>query len=63
MIMANIIVSVKLKIENIFQVKYGKLSQKQGKKWYMPSRYYTFKKGDVEFFALDANVDKQTQKK
>ena len=45
-----------------FQVKYGKSSQKQGKKWYMPSRYYTFKKGDVEFFALDANVDKQTRK-
>ena len=45
-----------------FQVKYGKLSQKQGKKWYMPSRYYTFKKGDVEFFALDTNVDKQTKK-
>ena len=34
----------------------------EGKKWYMPSRYYTFKKGNIEFFALDANVDKQTKK-
>ena len=46
----------------LLQVKYGQLSQKNGKKWYMPSRYYTFKKGDIEFFALDANVDKQTKK-
>ena len=45
-----------------FQVKYGKLSQKQGKKWYMPARYYTFKRGDIEFFALDSNTDKQTKK-
>jgi len=45
-----------------FQVKYGQLSQKKGKKWYMPARYYTFKKGDIEFFALDSNVDKQTKK-
>jgi hypothetical protein len=28
----------------------------------MPSRYYTFRRGDIEFFALDANVDKQTRK-
>ena len=46
----------------LLQIKYGQLSQKNGKKWYMPSRYYTFKRGDIEFFALDANVDKQTQK-
>ena len=46
----------------LLQIKYGQLSQKNGKKWYMPSRYYTFRRGDIEFFALDANVDKQTQK-
>ena len=46
----------------LLQIKYGQLSQKNGKKWYMPSRYYTFERGDIEFFALDANVDKQTQK-
>ena len=46
----------------LLQIKYGQLSQKNGKKWYMPSRYYTFKRGDIEFFALDANVDKQTRK-
>jgi len=45
-----------------FQVQYGKISQKKGKKWYMPTRYYTFKKGDIEFFALDTNTDKQTKK-
>ena len=45
-----------------FQVQYGKTSQKNGKKWYMPNRYYTFIKGDIEFFALDPNVDKQTKK-
>ena len=46
----------------LLQIKYGQLSQKNGKKWYMPSRYYTFRRGDIEFFALDANVDKQTRK-
>ena len=36
----------KCKIEDRehYQVKYGIQSQKQNKKWYMPSRYYTFKK-------------------
>lgn len=51
-----------LKDKELLQVEYGKISQKKGKKWYMPSRYYTFKKGNIEFFALDANVDKQTKK-
>ena len=46
----------------LLQIKYGQMSQKNGKKWYMPSRYYTFKRGNIEFFALDANVDKQTRK-
>jgi predicted MPP superfamily phosphohydrolase len=54
----------KCQLENkeLLQVQYGKMSQKKGKKWYMPSRYYTFKCGNIEFFALDANVDKQTKK-
>lgn len=51
-----------LQDKELLQVEYGKMSQKNGKKWYMPSRYYTFKKGNIEFFALDANVDKQTKK-
>jgi len=51
-----------VKDRELLQIKYGQLSQKNGKKWYMPSRYYTFKRGDIEFFALDANVDKQTRK-
>ena len=40
-----------LKDKELLQVEYGKISQKLGKKWYMPSRYYTFKKGNIEFFA------------
>lgn len=51
-----------LEDKELLQVQYGKISQKNGKKWYMPSRYYTFKKGNIEFFALDANVHKQTKK-
>lgn len=39
------------------QVEYGRLSQKNGKKWFMPDKYYTFKKGDIEFFVLDTNFD------
>tara|TARA_B100000575_G_scaffold288771_1_gene289360 strand:- start:196 stop:1053 length:858 start_codon:yes stop_codon:yes gene_type:complete len=42
------------------QIKYGKRSEKQGKKWIMPSNYYTFKKKDrnvsVEFFVIDTNL-------
>ena len=35
------------------QIKYSKKS----KKWKMPNKYYSFKKGDVEFFVLDTNLD------
>jgi tartrate-resistant acid phosphatase type 5 len=36
------------------QVDYTNLS----KKWYMPSKYYSFVKGPVEFFYLDSNTDR-----
>ena len=26
-------------------------------KWYMPSKYYTFKKKNVQFFMMDTNFD------
>ena len=32
-----------------------------GKKWYMPSNYYTFQKGDIEFFVMDTNFDNLTK--
>ena len=41
----------------IHQINYGIESQKMGKKWYMPSSYYTFKKGNIEFFVIDTNFD------
>ena len=36
------------------QVEYTKHS----KKWYMPSKYYSFVKGQAEFFYLDTNHDR-----
>ena len=39
------------------QVDYGILSQKKGMKWVMPSKYYTFKKKNVQFFMMDTNFD------
>ena len=35
------------------QVNYTNYS----KKWYMPSKYYSFEKGPVEFFYLDTNLE------
>ena len=40
-----------------FQVDYGIQSQKKGMKWVMPSKYYTFKKKNVEFFMMDTNFE------
>ena len=40
-----------------YQVEYTKHS----KKWYMPSRYYSFVKGPVEFFYLDTNLDRMSE--
>ena len=31
------------------------------KKWYMPSKYYSFIKGPVEFFYLDTNLDRMSE--
>ena len=39
------------------QVKYTKHS----KKWFMPSKYYSFVKGPVEFFYLDTNLDRMSE--
>ena len=42
---------------SIVQVQYGILSQKKNKKWVMPSKYYTFSKGMIDFFVLDTNFE------
>ena len=34
---------------------------KHSKKWYMPSKYYSFVKGPVEFFYLDTNLDRMSE--
>lgn len=51
---------------SIYQIKYGKRSEKQGKKWYMPNNYYTFRKKDrdvtIDFFVLDTNTFNLTKK-
>ena len=39
------------------QIDYGIKSQKEGKKWIMPSNYYTFKKKNIQFFVMDTNFD------
>ena len=39
------------------QVEYGRLCDMKGGKWYMPNKYYTFRKGDIDFFVLDTNFD------
>ena len=39
------------------QIDYGIHSQKEGKKWVMPSKYYTFKKKNIQFFVMDTNFD------
>jgi len=40
---------------SIYQLHYAKKSKENGKKWIMPSNYYSFKKGNTEFFVLDTN--------
>ena len=44
---------------SIYQIKYGRRSAKQGKKWVMPNNYYSFRKKDkdvtIDFFVLDTN--------
>ena len=52
-----------INIDNsVNQILYSYLSQKQDKKWILPDKYYTFKKGNINFFVLDTNIDRMTQK-
>ena len=46
---------------SINQIIYSKISQKKNKKWILPDKYYTFKKGDIQFYVLDTNIDRMTQ--
>ena len=45
---------------SINQIIYSKLSQEKNKKWILPDKYYTFKKGNTQFFVLDTNIDRLT---
>ena len=47
---------------SIYQIEYGKYSEKNGKKWHLPKNYYNFNKGDISFFVLDTNFENQTKK-
>lgn len=52
-----------INIDNsINQILYSYLSQEQDKKWILPDKYYTFKKGNINFFVLDTNIDRMTKK-
>ena len=50
---------------SIYQIKYGRRSEKQDKKWVMPNNYYSFRKKDknvtIDFFVIDTNVHNQTE--
>ena len=46
-----------LKDNSKSQVEYTKHS----KKWYMPTKYYSFTKGPVEFFYVDSNTDRLSE--
>ncbi len=50
-------ISSGLKDNSSNQVEYTKHS----KKWYMPSKYYSFIKGAAEFFYLDTNLDRMSE--
>jgi len=45
---------------SINQIIYSKLSQEKNKKWILPDKYYTFKKGNIQFYVLDTNIDRMT---
>ncbi len=51
------VTSTGFKDNSINQVKYTNHS----KKWYMPSKYYSFIQGPVEFFYLDSNMDRMSE--
>lgn len=48
------------------QIKYGRKSQKNNKKWFMPNYYYTYSKKknkvSVDFFVIDTNTDNLSDK-
>jgi len=39
------------------QIEYSQVSKKRGGKWILPSKYYTFRKGDVQLIVIDTNLD------
>ncbi len=39
------------------QIEYSQVSKKRGGKWVLPSKYYTFRKGDVQLIVIDTNLD------
>tara|TARA_Y100001980_G_C14552646_1_gene337055 strand:- start:498 stop:1352 length:855 start_codon:yes stop_codon:yes gene_type:complete len=45
---------------SINQIIYSYLSQDKNKKWILPDKYYTFKKGNIQFYVLDTNIDRMT---
>ena len=47
---------------SVNQINYGIMSQQNNKKWVMPSNYYSFKNGNIEFFVLDTNLENLTKK-
>ena len=51
-----------INIDNsINQILYSRLSQQNNKKWILPDKYYTFKKGNIQFYVLDTNIDRMTK--
>ena len=49
--------NVGLENNSQYQVDYGILSQQNNKIWVMPSKYYTFKKKNIQFFVMDTNFE------
>lgn len=47
---------------SINQILYSYDSQKKNKKWILPDKYYTFKKGNIQFYVLDTNIDRMSDK-
>ncbi len=51
-----------INIDNsINQILYSRLSQQNNQKWILPDKYYTFKKGNIQFYVLDTNIDRMTE--
>ena len=46
-----------IKMNNsINQILYSQISEKKNKKWILPNHYYTFKKGNIQFYVIDTNL-------